>query len=632
MRWAISRKYLGLYFEDRSSILVSLQNISIDIILTDLNWAQKGQLRIASIRVKLAPMDDEFSNFSAAINEFYRARNRAQLQEIIARIRGESTQLLNYDEVRKRLHAQGAIDRGLKEIPIASIVGSCGRYNDFTRDFLPKKDSIKDRWARVLAAIGGVKGLPPIEVYKIGDAYFVKDGNHRVSVARQLGIIYIQAYVTEVQTRVPLSSDITPDSLIISEEYYHFLEKTHLDSAVADLDLSVTIPGQYAILEEHISVHRYFMGIEQKREITFAEAALDWYRNYYLTIAKKIEELGILRSYPDRTVTDLYLFISENQAELKKRLGWQVGSERAIISLVENLPQEFQNWWSKIFNKIDMVLLKGKFSAGPPPGEWRQMASAIFPKNALIQDILVPIDGEQSGWLAIQQAKQIAEKENASIHAIHLTSHGSNTANSEQLQAAYEQIMDGTSIPHDLVITQGNIADAICNRSRYIDMVVVNLRFPPGPLPLDRLTSGFHELVQRCPRPILAVPQKTSPLSKALLAYASGPKSAEALFMAIYLAQKWNIQLTVLSVEDKRNQTERNLAIVKKHLTFRKIQAEYINGTAPVSSAILSTAEKYNCDFIIIGGYGYNPLIEIMVGSVVDEILRATTIPLLICR
>ena len=577
-------------------------------------------------------MNNEYTNFSAAINEFYRARNQAQLKEIIARLRGETNQLLNYDEVRKRLHAQGAIDRGLKEIPITSIIGSCGRYNDFTRDFLPKKDSIKDRWARVRTAVTGVRGLPPIEVYKIGDAYFVKDGNHRVSVARQLGMAYIQAYVTEVHSRVPLSPEITPDSLIIAEEYVHFLEKTRLDSAFPGLDLSVSIPGQYAILEEHISVHRYFMGLEQKREISYPAAALDWYQNYYLPIAKKIEELGILRSYPQRTVTDLYLFISENQAELEKKLGWQIGSDRAMISLIETLPQDFQNWWTKFFMKLDGFLFKGKFSPGPPPGEWRQMATTIFPKDALIQDILVPIDGEQGGWLAIQQAIQIAERENAAIHAIHVTNQESNEIDAESLHTTYDQLFNHRSLTHDLVITQGNIADSICSRSRYIDLVVLNLRFPPGPLPLDRLTSGFHELVQKCPRPILAIPQKTSPLTKALLAYAAGPKSNEALFMASYLAQKWNIGLTVLSVEDNRNQAKRNLAIVKKHLTYRKIQAQYIEGTAPVASTVLTTAEKHGCDFIITGGYGYNPLIEIMVGSVVDEILRNTNIPLLICR
>ena len=577
-------------------------------------------------------MSDQYHQFSSAINEFYRARNRAQLQEILARLRGESNQLLNYDEVRRRLKAEGAIDRGLKEIPIDSIVGSLGRYNDFTRDFLPKKDTIKDRWARVRVAFTGRRGLPPIEVYKIGDAYFVKDGNHRVSVARQLGMAYISAYVSEVHSRVPLSSDINPDKLIIAEEYLNFLEKTHLDNNIPNIDLTVSIPGQYEVLQEHISIHCYYMGIEQNHEIPYSEAAMDWYQNYYKPIANKIEELGILKNYPDRTVTDLFLFISENQAELEKQLGWSVTTDRAISSLFNELPNSLHKWQSHLLRNIERTLFKGKLSTGLPAGDWRQTASAIFPQDAIIHDILVPIDGEQGGWVAVEQAKQIAEKEKATVHAIHVINPEGDGEDPTQLETSYNRIFTGSLVPHDLVITKGSIADAICDRSRYLDLIVMNLRFPPGPLPLDRFTSGFHTLVQTCPRPILALPQKTSPLNKALLAYAGGPKSAEALFMASYLVQKWKISLSVLSVEDKRNQAKRNLSIVKKQLTYRKIQADYIEGKPPVSRSILVTAEKTSCDFIIIGGYGYNPVKEFLTGSVVDEILREAKFPVLICR
>ncbi len=267
-------------------------------------------------------MNQYLESYSAAINEFHRARNQAQLKVLLARLKGEPTDLLDFEEVRKRLKAQGMIERGIKQIPLNAIVGSLGRYHDFTRDFLPKQDHIKDRWARVRLAFTGLSGIPPIEVYQIGEVYFVKDGNHRVSVARQLGATHIQAYVTEVKTRIPLTPDINPESLIIKEEYLEFLEKTRLDFRYPEIDLSVSVAGQYRILLEHIEVHRYYMGIEQKREVHLEEAAADWYENYYLPIVKRISELGILRSYPNRTPTDLYLFMSEHRAELEKRLGW----------------------------------------------------------------------------------------------------------------------------------------------------------------------------------------------------------------------------------------------------------------------------------------------------------------------
>jgi nucleotide-binding universal stress UspA family protein len=577
-------------------------------------------------------MNEYLESYNTAINEFHRARNQAQLKVLLARIKGEPTDLLDFEEVRKRLRAQGMIERGVKQIPLDSIVGSLGRYHDFTRDFLPKQDHIKDRWARVRLAFTGLDGIPPIEVYQIGEVYFVKDGNHRVSVARQLGATHIQAYVTEVKTRVPLTPDINPDTLIIKEEYIEFLEKTRLDLRYPELDLSVTIPGQYDILLEHIEVHRYYMGIEQKREITLEEAAADWYESYYLPIVKRIAELGILRSYPNRTPTDLYLFLAEHRAELEKRLGWELRTEKAILAFMDRAQSKVTNRLQVLLDRIENRILGGKLSGGPPPGEWRYRTVAVTSPSTLIQDILVPIDGSEAGWLAVQQARKVAERENASLRAIHVVESQTTEQEIRQLQEAFETLLCDSSVPHDLIVTKGNIADTICDRSRYIDLVVMNVRYPPGPLPLDRLVSGFRELVQRCPRPILATPQVVSPLTRGLLAFNGSPKAQEALYLSVYLAQKWSISLTVLSVDEKTSQAQKYLNIARKHLSYRKINAEYVHRCEAVSEAILSTASQFACDFIIVGGYGYAPLFQVLLGSVVDELLRKTSIPLLICR
>lgn len=577
-------------------------------------------------------MSQSFESYTAAINEFHRARNLAQLRVLLGRLRGESTELLDFEEVRKRLKAQGMTEKGLRQIPLNSIVGSLGRYHDFTRDFLPKQDHIKDRWARVRLAFTGMAGVPPIEVYQIGEAYFVKDGNHRVSVARQLGATHIQAYVTEFHSRVPLGPDIDPESLIIKEEYLEFLDQTRLDQTFPDIDLTVSIPGQYEVLMEHIQVHRYFMGIEQKREISLEEAAADWYQNYYLPVVKRIVELGILRDYPNRTPTDLYLFMSENRAEIEKRLGWELRTEKAILALMDRAKKNLKDTFRTFTEAIDLHLFGGKFSAGPPAGEWRQRTVSVVHSASLIQDILVPIDGKEGGWIAVQQALKIAERENASLRAIHIVENNARSNSSKQLNQTFEKLLGTFSIPHDLVVVKGNIADTICERSQYIDLVVMNVRYPPGPLPFDRLTSGFRELVQRCPRPILATPQVVSPLNAGLLAFNGSPKSQEALFLAVYLAQKWSIRLTVLSVENRKTEARKHLNIARKHLTYRKVKAEYVLGREPVADAILSTASQYSCDFIMVGGYGYSPFLQVLRGSVVDELLRTSTIPLLICR
>jgi hypothetical protein len=147
--------------------------------------------------------------YSRAIQEFNRIRFQAAIQSLVARLGGPPQDLLSLNEVRRRLGAQAQRSLGLREIPLNAIVGSLGRHTDFNRQFLPRKDSQASRWARVRMAYDN-KGLPPIEVYKLGDIYFVADGHHRVSVAHQLGARYIEAYVIEIEPKAPVSTVTGP--------------------------------------------------------------------------------------------------------------------------------------------------------------------------------------------------------------------------------------------------------------------------------------------------------------------------------------------------------------------------------------------------------------------------------------
>lgn len=111
-------------------------------------------------------------NFQLAINDFQSARLKAGIQEVLARITGKSTQLLSYEEVAEKLKLRSRTERGIQHIPLNAIVGSVGRYTDFTRTFLPRSDKDRERWSRVKAAfVGSNASLPPIEAYKVGEAY-----------------------------------------------------------------------------------------------------------------------------------------------------------------------------------------------------------------------------------------------------------------------------------------------------------------------------------------------------------------------------------------------------------------------------------------------------------------------------
>ncbi len=190
-------------------------------------------------------MDSNDLVYSAVLRDFQEARRRAALEDLKARLTGKSDDLLSYEEVQDLVQPDGSTSRGLQEIPLDAIVGSVGRYRDFTRSFLPRLESNKHRWANVKLRALYRGGVSPIEVYQLGDVYFVLDGNHRVSVARQLGAETIQAYVTQVHSRVPLSDDVHTDELIIKTRYARFLDATALDQSRPGLNLLVTAPGQY---------------------------------------------------------------------------------------------------------------------------------------------------------------------------------------------------------------------------------------------------------------------------------------------------------------------------------------------------------------------------------------------------
>jgi uncharacterized ParB-like nuclease family protein len=230
------------------------------------------------------------NQLSSAVDDFRRLRRQADMERLLATMTGGSADLLSFDEVREQLRATQAGAKRLQEIPLDAIVGSVGRYSDFSRSFLPRNDKDAERWARVAIATADLQGLPPIEVYQIGNAYFVLDGNHRVSVARQNGGTTIQAYVTPFHSRVSLNPEVTPEQLIISTEQANFLEQTSLDETCPDSDLHVTAAGQYATLLEHINVHRYYMERDQQQPVTLAEAARDWYHTSYLPLAELIRE------------------------------------------------------------------------------------------------------------------------------------------------------------------------------------------------------------------------------------------------------------------------------------------------------------------------------------------------------
>ncbi len=247
-----------------------------------------------------------------AEGDYGRVRRRAWLRDVVARLAGRSNQLLSYEAVRQSLRLGGPIYRGVKTVPVAQIVGSVDRYRDFDDVFLPKQGSTANRWKSIARAFYDDVDLPPVRLYKVGNAYFVMDGHHRVSVAREQGIDFIDAEVQEVVSRVPVSAGLRAEDLKILHEYRRFLERTRLDEIRPGQHIRFTVAGGYQQIIEHIATHRHYMQLEQQREVSDAEAVGDWYDQVYLRVVEVVRANKVLDDFPNRTESDLYLWIVEH--------------------------------------------------------------------------------------------------------------------------------------------------------------------------------------------------------------------------------------------------------------------------------------------------------------------------------
>ena len=264
-------------------------------------------------------MTNELSERARA--DYSRARAKAFLNRIWAVISGQPTHLLSYDEVREKLHVGGPIYRGVKTVRVDQVAGSLNRYLAFDRAFLPTQDDTASRWQWVSRAFYEDVSLPPVVLYKVGQVYFVVDGHHRVSVAREQGQEFIEAEVRECATRVDITPDLKPEDLEILHEKVHFLERTRLDSLRPKARIRLTVPDGFDRMLEHIAVHRYFMGIDLQRDISEEEAVIHWFDTVYMPIIKVIRSSKILKEFPGKTEGDLYLWALDHQHYLAEQEG-----------------------------------------------------------------------------------------------------------------------------------------------------------------------------------------------------------------------------------------------------------------------------------------------------------------------
>jgi hypothetical protein len=272
--------------------------------------------------------------------DFARARSRAFFSDILGFLSRRPRRLLSYDQVKEKLRIGGPIYRGIRTVEIARIVGSVNRYADFDRAFLPMHNRIASRWQHVDRAFYEDVSLPPVVLYQVGEVYFVVDGHHRVSVARQQGQEFIEAEVRECKVKVPVEPDLRPEDLEILGARVEFLERSGLDRVRPGADIAVSVPDGYSRMLEHIAVHRYFMGLDEQRDISEDEAVIHWYDTVYLPVVRVIQEQGILKEFPGRTEGDLYIWVMDHQHFLHEQ--GQDLSPPEIAQYLQRLDRSFE--------------------------------------------------------------------------------------------------------------------------------------------------------------------------------------------------------------------------------------------------------------------------------------------------
>jgi hypothetical protein len=251
---------------------------------------------------------------------FPKARRQKAYRRIVDTLKQEDTaELLPLAEVTRRLRQFEQTYVGIRAIAVERIVGTLDRTGDYDRDFLPRRRGMGERWRRVEQV--GPESFPPIVVYEVDRAYFVVDGHHRVAIAKQLGMEYVDAEVTRLRTRFPLPEDADIARIIFQEQEGLFMEESGLAWARPEAHIDLSRPHGYVELLEQVKVHGYHLMMERGQVLPPEEIAADWYDWVYLPAVVAIHNAGLFELFPRAREGDLFLWVQQRRRELFAELG-----------------------------------------------------------------------------------------------------------------------------------------------------------------------------------------------------------------------------------------------------------------------------------------------------------------------
>jgi len=252
------------------------------------------------------------------------------------RRRSAEEPLLSFEKVQSLLRSRAYAFSGLQTIPLSAVVGSEGRSHDFARDFRPQSHLLQR--LRHLVHNPQIDLSRPIEVFQVDQVYFIRDGHHRVAVALSRGQTTIQALVTQVTVRAPITAELDNEEVLRRAQLSNFLQETNLDSHCPDTDFSLPLPELYAILRDHIEVHRYYLGSTYQRDFSLEESAASWHDLIYCPLLEVMDQQGVRQEFPRRSDPELYLWITYHREQLRCR-GEYRGDAEVARALVERFSE-----------------------------------------------------------------------------------------------------------------------------------------------------------------------------------------------------------------------------------------------------------------------------------------------------
>jgi hypothetical protein len=256
-----------------------------------------------------------------AQHDFLRARRRAAAARLVARLRGEPDDvgvILPYEEVIAALGFVTERPIGLHVVPLEAIVGTIDRGRDFDRRFRPTSRRVRSRWEQIAAVMRRGDSLPPVDLLKVGEIYFVRDGHHRVSVASALGLSDIDAYVTEVVTRVNPDRAIELTDLPLKSHERVFFERVPLP-AEARAEIQLSDPWDFATLAEGVEAWGYRAMQEHGELFDRPQTAALWLEHEYRPVVTMLREADLIGKC---TETEAYMRIVTERYRLLRTHAW----------------------------------------------------------------------------------------------------------------------------------------------------------------------------------------------------------------------------------------------------------------------------------------------------------------------